>query len=168
MYSLFRGNVSCFLGTYYTPADEKVKVVYCKKTFFWGARCLAWIFVPFLDRWLNCASLVCHWRNAPFLDRWLNCASLVCHAFSGSVAQLRFACLPLAERAATPARESDRTGRTGRTGRTRPNLAKTQISGAILPRLFWIGLFSFAVARAQHFAVFIGPIRLISPMKARC
>ena len=36
MYSLFRGNVSCFLGTYYTPADEKVKVVYCKKTFFWG------------------------------------------------------------------------------------------------------------------------------------
>ena len=61
-----------------------------------------------------------------------------------------------------------RTGRTSRTSRTRPNLAKTQISGAILPRLFWIGLFSFAVARAQHFAVFIGLIRLISPMKARC
>ena len=35
--------------------------------------------------------------------------------------------------------KSCRTGRTGRTGRTRPCLAKTQISGAILPRLFWIG-----------------------------
>ena len=101
MYSLFRGNVSCFLGTYYTPADEKVKVVYCKKTFFWGARCLAGYFGPLL------ADLFGHGpvsplpqsvprknpnyirdTSAPFLDRWLNCASLVCHWRQVSVAKL--------------------------------------------------------------------------------
>ena len=141
-------------------------------------------------------------KNQKFL--WVRCLA----GFSGSVAQLRFACLPLAARAArrgdyfrqdkwdicdirdgwdadeaqsdvcfsvpirTHIQESVgcRTGRTGRTGRTEACVQRTATDNngqqrtittvciglyPVLPvaggtrsgsRLFWIGLFSFAVA----------------------
>ena len=121
MYSLFRGNVSCFLGTYYTPTDRKVKGG-LKKTFFGGRVVSLGSLCLFLDRWLNCASLVCHWRNAQRQPpgSWIGQVGQVgqvgldltlqkrksparsFRAFFGSVAQLRFACLPLAAQLRLP------------------------------------------------------------------
>ena len=93
---------------------KKSRVVYCKKNFFWGARCLAWIFVP-LHRTRSRS-----WMSNPLPQPCLAKTQIsgailprvaanerseieppketgALHpAFFGSVAQLRFACLPLA------------------------------------------------------------------------
>ena len=103
---------------------KKSRVVYCKKNFFWGGALSRGLFRTFacgsFRSWTiqSTPSKLPHKNpnyirdtSAPFLDRWLNCASLVCHClFWIGLFSFAVACLKPIYRRHALARAAQETG----------------------------------------------------------